>query len=84
VPAARAGVGGGDEQERGGEPERTVDAIDGDAALFERLAQALDGGARELGEFVEEQDAVVGERDPARRRFEIMVEPSTSARARRN
>src|SRR4051812_4003572 len=43
-PAARAGVGGGDEEKGGGEPERAVDAVDGDGALLERLAQALDGG----------------------------------------
>ena len=35
---------------------------------LEGLAQALDGGARELGELVEEQDAVMGERDLSRAR----------------
>ena len=65
MPAAGAGVGGGDEQERGREPEGAVDAIDGDGALLERLAQAFDGCARKLGELVEEQDSVVGERDLA-------------------
>jgi hypothetical protein len=64
-PAARAGVGRGDEQERGGELEGTVDAIDRVGAFLERLAQSLDGRARELGELIEEQDAVVGERDLA-------------------
>jgi len=63
-PAARARVGRGDEQERGGELEGAVDAIDRDGALLE-LAQSLDRRARELGELVEEQDAVVGERDLA-------------------
>jgi hypothetical protein len=67
-PAARARVGRGDEQERGGELEGAVDAIDRDGALLQRLAQPLDGRARELGELIEEQDAVVGERDFARAR----------------
>jgi len=46
-PAARARVGRGDEQKRGGELEGAMDAIDCDGALFERLAQSLDGRARE-------------------------------------
>ena len=51
---AGAGVGSGDEQERGGEPESVVDAVDRDGALLERLAQSLDGRTRELGELIEE------------------------------
>src|SRR4051812_8452820 len=64
-PAARAGGGGGDGQERGGEAERAGDAVDRDTSLLEWRAESLDGGARELGELVEEQHAVVGERDLA-------------------
>ncbi|HEX2689127.1 MAG TPA: hypothetical protein VHN14_21040 [Kofleriaceae bacterium] len=54
APAARARVGRSDEEERGWEPQRTLDAIDGDGALLEGLAQALDRRARELGELVED------------------------------
>src|SRR6185295_9666660 len=64
-PATRAGVGSGDEEEGGGEVEGAVDAVDGDSSILERLAQPLDRGARELGELIEEQHAVVGERDLA-------------------
>jgi len=63
-PATRAGIGRGDEQERGGELEGAVDAIDRDGALLE-LVQSLDRRARELGELIEEQNAVMGERDLA-------------------
>ena len=49
------------------EPRRERDAAGGagDAhpALFERLAQHLEGAAGELGQLVEEQDAVVRQRD---------------------
>ena len=41
--------------------EGAVDAIDRDGTFLERLAQSLDGRARELSELVEEQDAVVGD-----------------------
>ena len=41
-------------------------AGDGDMAVFERLAQDFEDVARELGELVEEEDAVVGEGDFAR------------------
>jgi hypothetical protein len=37
------------------------DADDGDVAFFERLAEGFEGVAAELGELVEEEDAVVGE-----------------------
>ena len=43
-------------------------AADRHAALFERLAQHFQAAAVELGQLVEEQDAVVGERDLARLR----------------
>jgi len=59
------GFGGGDQQERSRELQGAVDAIDGDGSLLERLAEALNRGTRELGELVEEQDVVVGERDLA-------------------
>src|SRR3712207_7454055 len=53
-PAARARVGGGGEQERGGQADRALDPADDDGAILERLAQSLDRGARELGHLVEE------------------------------
>ena len=38
---------------------------DGDATALERLAQRLERGAIELGQFVEKQDSLVGERNLA-------------------
>ncbi len=42
-------------------------AGDGDFAVFQRLAHDFEGGAFELGEFVEKEDAVMGEADFAGR-----------------
>ncbi len=54
------------EREPRGELHGTDRARDDDAAVLERLAQALDRVAAELGELVEEQDAVRRERDLTR------------------
>ena len=43
-----------------------VGARDADPASFERLAQGFERGAVELREFVEEQDALMRERNLAR------------------
>ena len=76
----RAGAGGvsaepagarvhrGEELEARGKAQRAAAAGDGDRALLERLAQRLEDVAAELGELVEEEDAVVGEADLARPR----------------
>ena len=48
----------------GNSTDPTARVID-DAAVLERLPQSLDGVATELGELVEEQDAVVREADLA-------------------
>ena len=66
--AARARVRGGDEHEAGRERHHPLRADDRDAAVLERLAERLEARAGELGQLVEEQDAVVGERGLAGRR----------------
>ena len=60
VPA-RTRVRGGDEQEARREDRRALAAHDGHAAVLQRLAQRLERGARELGQLVEEEHAVMGE-----------------------
>jgi len=62
---ARTGVHGGGEHETGGEGERHEGAGDGDGAVFERLAEDLEHVAGGLGQFVEEDQAVVREGDLA-------------------
>ena len=66
--AARARVRGGDEHEARREDRRALAAHDRHAAVLQRLAQRLERRARELGQLVEEQHAVVGEARLARRR----------------
>ncbi len=61
VIAAGAGVHGGDHNEVGGKPQRALGAGDGDGAFFEGLADHFEDVALELGEFVEEEDAVMGQ-----------------------
>jgi len=50
---AGAGVHGGDEHELGGEAYAAVAAGDGDATIFERLAQCFENSAGKLREFIE-------------------------------
>jgi hypothetical protein len=59
--AARAGVHRGGQHEGGGEGEGHGGAGDGDVAVFEGLAHDFENVARELGQLVEEEDAIVGE-----------------------
>ena len=66
--AARARVHRGDQDEVGREGGRVGSPADGHAALFERLPERFEAAAIELGQLIEEQDAVVGERDLARLR----------------
>lgn len=60
---AGTGVEGADEHELGGEGDGHFGAGDVDAAVFHGLAEDFECAALELGEFVEEEDAVVGEAD---------------------
>jgi hypothetical protein len=64
--AAGTRVHGGDEHEVGGERRGCEGAGDGDDAAFEGLTEHFEAAAVELGEFVEKEDAVVGEGDFAR------------------
>ena len=64
--AAGARVERGDEHEVGWEIGRAEGTADRDVAVFERLSEDFEGPAVEFGEFVEEEDAVVGEADFAR------------------
>ena len=52
VVAAGAGIHAGDQHEVGGEGDGTAAARDGDAAVFQGLAQRLEGGAVVFGHFV--------------------------------
>ena len=52
----------------GGESARALGPRDLDAAGFERLAQALEDVPVELRQLIEEEHAVVGERDLSRSR----------------
>lgn len=61
--AAGARVHRGDEHEAARERDLAGAAGDGDVAVLERLAKHLEGAAFELGQFVEEEHAVVGEGD---------------------
>jgi hypothetical protein len=63
--AARAGVHGGHQHEAGREGGRVEGARDGHLAGLQGLAQHLQAAAVELGQFVEEQHAVVGHADLA-------------------
>jgi hypothetical protein len=61
--AAGTGIHGGDEHELGRIGEGDGRPGDGDGVVFERLAQRFDDMVAELGEFVEKEDAVVGQGD---------------------
>ena len=61
--AAGAGIHGGDEHELSRIGEGDGGSGDGDGVVFERLAQRFDDVLAEFGEFVEKEDAVVGEGD---------------------
>ena len=81
VEPARARVRRGDEREPRGELDHAAAARDHHAAVLERLAQPLDGVAAELGELVQEQHAVVRERDLAGAR---QAGPAAQERRRRH
>src|SRR3954466_5119897 len=66
--AAGARVCRRDEHEARREDRGPLAAHDRDAAVLERLAEGLERRTRELGELVEEQDAVMGKARLARSR----------------
>lgn len=61
--AAGARIHGRDEHKAARQGDLAGATRDGDVAVFEGLAKDLQGAAFELGEFVEEEHAVVGEGD---------------------
>lgn len=61
--AARTRVHGCDEHKVGGIDGFLVGARDGDKLVFERLTESFEDATGELGDFVEKEDAEVGERD---------------------
>ena len=62
----RHGFIAADELEARGEADAVVGPRDHRLAGFERLAERIEHLRRELGQFVEEEDAVMGERGLAR------------------
>ena len=67
---ARAGVHGRHQHETAGECGAAVKPADGDPSLLQGLPQVLQNAAPELGEFIQEQNAAVGQADLARTRQE--------------
>ena len=61
VIAAEAGIHRGHQHEAGREGDGGGGPGDGDHAVFQGLAQHLQGGALEFRQFVQEEDAVVGQ-----------------------
>ena len=61
--AAGTGIGGENELEPGGKPRRALGSGDDDLAVLERLAESFEHFGSELGGFVQEEHAVVGEGD---------------------
>ena len=61
--AASTGVRGGDQQKTTGVAAMGIGTGDDDFPRFQRLAERLQHGAGKLGEFIQKQHAVVGERD---------------------
>ena len=79
--AARARVGGGDEQEARREDRRALAAHDRHAAVLQRLAQRLERRPRELGQLVEEEHAVMGEARLPRQRAARRRPPARTPRS---
>ena len=67
VKSARAGVHRGNENEFGGECHGSGSTGNGHLAVLDRLAHDLKRGAFEFRQFIEEEDAVVGDTDLTRR-----------------
>src|SRR5688572_11916159 len=70
----RSWIHRGDEHELRWERHGAGGARDSDAAFFERLAKSFENVAFEFGECVEEQDAVVRERNFAGRGIHVPAE----------
>ena len=78
---ARARVHRRDQLEPRREDRRATDPRDRDPTLLHRLAERLEDVAPELGQLVEEQDALVGEGDLARRHVAVRHRPSPHTRS---
>jgi len=61
APATGAGVGGGHQKHPTGEAAALLGPADPKLPLLERLAQLVEHLTAEFRQFIEEQDAVVGE-----------------------
>ncbi len=61
--SARARVGSGEHEKLAGVGHASGGAGERDGAVFDRLAKGLDAVVWELGDFVENEDAAMGERD---------------------
>ena len=68
VKSAGTGVHGGGQHEARGEGQRHGSPRDANSTVFERLAHDLQNVAREFGEFIEKQNAIMSERNFARPR----------------
>ncbi len=64
--AAAAGIHGGDKLETRGKGDMRIGARDDGLAGFERLAQTVQHLTRKLRQFIQKQNAAMGERDLAR------------------
>ncbi len=63
VITAWAGIHGGDEHEGGGVVDAVLGTTDGDMTVFKGLAKHLKDTTGELRQLIEEQNAIVSERD---------------------
>ena len=72
--AAGAGIHGRGQHEARGKAERHGGARDGDGVIFERLAHDFEHVAGKLGQLVEEEQAVVRERDLAGARHDAAAD----------
>ena len=59
IVTTRTRIHGGDEHEGAGKRDGVFCTGDGDLSVFQGLAQGFECGARELGKFVQEEDAIV-------------------------
>ena len=59
IVTTRANIHGGDEHEGARKRDGVFCTGDGDLSVFQGLAQGFECGARELGKFVQEEDAIV-------------------------
>ena len=77
--AVGRGVHCGDEHELRRERHRARRAADGDVAVLERLTHGFQNAAAEFGQFVQKQNAVMGQRNFAGRGVDVAAEQSCIA-----